>query len=284
MQEASHIESARKIGAARPGLLRRLRRALGPLGRYRPDFLRKNMAAGFKSCDLRVLPDWARCLKSPEERLLDQLDLSGRVVYDIGAHTGDYSLYFSRRVGPEGWVISFEPQPYSYAKLERNLRLNRIRNVRPFPLALGRRRERKPIYMLPGMPTTASLAVEARTRLRRQCGEAQVTPLDQLMNRHPLPVPDLIKIDVEGLEWEVLEGAGHCLSRHHPSLLIEIHGADREHKSERTRQMAGYLTGLGYSLLHAESGVDFEHCAPRIASGHLFAQYVTLKAEQRLIS
>ncbi len=256
--------------------LQELRQWLGPLGRYRPGLFRKDMAQGFQNCDGWALPPWARLLHftSPEERLLEHLDVAGGVVYDVGAFTGAYSLFFSRRVGVSGRVIAFEPRAESFSILVANLERNRVNNVLPLPLALGAEADRRSLFMLPGMPTTASLASEAHTPLRRQTGEANIEPLDTLVDTIPLPPPTLIKIDVEGLELDVLHGARTTLKQFRPDLLIEVHGDSSQHKTERVNELCRLLRPLGYSLLHAESGLKLGPVpmAHQISSGHIFAQ------------
>lgn len=257
------------------------RSLLGPLGRYRPGWLRRDLTAGFRNCDRLTVPHWAHLPDActAEERLLSGLALADKVVYDIGAHTGAYSMFFSRQVGPRGTVVAFEPNPGTFARLRRNLEINRIANVRPLPLALGQEAAQRAIYMLPGMPSTASLAPEAHTRLRRRVAMAEVAALDTVAPELNLPPPDFLKIDVEGMETEVLAGATAMLRRWRPDLLIEIHGSGARGRQSQADRVALLLTRLGYRLTHVESrraispgraaaataGHLFGRCAPRLA-------------------
>ena len=248
---------------------------LGPLGRYRPGIVRQDMARGFRNCDGWTLPGWARLPRwsSPEERMLERMDLRGQVVYDVGAYRGAYSLFFSRRVGPAGRVIAFEPEARNFALLRRNLERNQVRNVMPLQIALGEERDLRTIYGLPGMPTTASLAEEARTPLRRARGQACVESLDELLGALALPQPQFLKIDVEGMELEVLRGAAKTLERLRPGLLIELHGCSRGHKRRRAAELAELLQPCGYALIHAESGrVVRGESEGGVVAGHIFAQ------------
>lgn len=256
--------------------LDRLRRWLGPLGRYRPSFFRQDLARGFHNCDPWALPAWVRwrAWSSPEERLLERLDLAGKVVYDVGAFTGAYSLYFSRRVGTSGQVVAFEPQSQSFARLTRNLRDNCITNVLPLRVALGAESGARPIYLLAHMYSTASLADAARTPLRRCAGVTCVEPLDSLLGTLALPPPDFVKIDVEGLELDVLAGARATLQRLQPRLLVEVHGAGRRFKTAQIRHIAALLLPLGYLLTHTESGRILGPDVSDIAAGHIFAEPV----------
>src|SRR5262249_40094604 len=56
---------------------------------------------------------------------------SGDTVVDAGAHVGIFSLYAARRVGPEGLVIAFEPDPVLFEQLVQQIALNDIKNIRP---------------------------------------------------------------------------------------------------------------------------------------------------------
>ncbi|MGH9466912.1 MAG: FkbM family methyltransferase [Terriglobales bacterium] len=252
-----------------------LRRWMGPLGRYRPGLFRKDLTEGFRNCDMWSLPTWARvlrCSSTAEEKLLETLQIRGQIVYDVGAFNGTYSLFFSRRVGASGRVIAFEPRAESFATLLANLQRNHITNVLPLHLGLGAEAGVRRLFMLPGMPTTASMSPEAQTPLRLATGEAKVETLDQLVETVPLPPPNLIKVDVEGLEMEVLQGSSRTLAQHLPDLLIEVHGDSGKHKAERIEALCRMLRPLGYSLLHAESGRKLAAAAPlAISSGHIFA-------------
>jgi FkbM family methyltransferase len=234
------------------------------------------MARGFRNCDGWALPGWARLPRwsSAEERMLERMDLRGQVVYDVGAYRGAYSLFFSRQVGPAGRVVAFEPEARNFALLRRNLERNRVRNVMPLRMALGAERDLRTIYRLPGMPTTASLAEEARTPLRRARGQACVESLDDLLGTLALPQPHFLKIDVEGMELELLRGAVKTLRRLRPGLLIELHGCGRAHKGRRAAELAALLGPCGYTLLHAESGrmLRAESAGGVVVAGHIFAQ------------
>lgn len=75
-----------------------------------------------------------------ERRILEfmgQLLQPGDVVYDVGAYLGLHTIFFAKRVGEQGRVVSFEPMPYNYQALEANIELNGLKNVFPMQIALG---------------------------------------------------------------------------------------------------------------------------------------------------
>jgi FkbM family methyltransferase len=58
----------------------------------------------------------------------------GWIVLDAGAYIGLYSLRASRLVGPEEFIVAFEPNPYAFYWLESNLKLNGVKNVKALPM------------------------------------------------------------------------------------------------------------------------------------------------------
>jgi tRNA G37 N-methylase Trm5 len=77
------------------------------------------------------------CLDYYDERAIRKIVRPGSVCLDIGAHIGFYSLLLSRWAGPDGRVASFEPVPYTYSFLLRNLKRNGASNVTPEQAAVG---------------------------------------------------------------------------------------------------------------------------------------------------
>src|SRR4051812_16352239 len=75
--------------------------------------------------------------REAEERFLLGLELEGQTVYDVGGDQGIYTLFFARRVGAAGRVVTFEPNPESYRRIVDNVALNNFRNVEVRHVGLG---------------------------------------------------------------------------------------------------------------------------------------------------
>lgn len=148
----------------------------------------------------------------------------GDVAYDVGANVGLYSLLMAKAVGERGQVVAFEPEPHCYATLVENARLNRLANVLAVPLALGDRPGRARLAQDGTLNSfrVVELRQEADAAPREQATE--VTDGDSYVRRQRLPVPRVVKIDVEGYEFQVLLGLRDTLS--HPACKVvccEVH-------------------------------------------------------------
>lgn len=145
----------------------------------------------------------------------------GDIAYDIGAHLGFYTIFFAKAVGKNGKVIAFEPEKESYKHLKDNLKLNNLKNVQTFPKAIGEKPGKAKLYL---GKTIGNFSLVKTYEKTIDYQEAEIVHGDQFVKKKKLPIPKLIKIDVEGYEYSVLEGLEETLS--HPECKIiccEVH-------------------------------------------------------------
>lgn len=150
---------------------------------------------------------------------------ANQIVYDIGASYGDTAIYWSRVRGAR--VLSFEPLSDIYRILEANVVLNNA-NVGTFNIAVGdgnTLRSTRGNNMLGKSHMTDSPLVET-------------TRLDDM----GIQKMDILKIDVEGFELDVLNGAMHCIEKLKPRIIIETHSIELRNYCDR------FLRKMGYSL------------------------------------
>jgi FkbM family methyltransferase len=196
-----------------------------------------------------------------EDRFLMSLDLAGKTVYDIGAHIGIMTLFFSKAVGETGQVISFEPNPETFAILRKNVGMNDLTNVRLVNFGLGGKRETLPIVFgeFEGGLGTMDEALQEqllsnKRGIKTKTVLVEIYPLDEYILADSLPDPDFVKIDVEGYECNVLLGMQETLRRRKPSLFVEIHGADNAQKLEHLGKVVRLLTSHNYEIQEITSG------------------------------
>jgi FkbM family methyltransferase len=138
----------------------------------------------------------------------------GRCMFDVGANIGSYTLIASE--DPQAFVLSLEPNPTAYAKLLNNLALNRRANVTALNVGASSRPGR---LRMTNLPATVLNRVVETPAPDEPTIEVPVTTLDQLCAEHGR-VPAVVKVDVEGHEPAVLQGATACIA-HADAMLIE---------------------------------------------------------------
>ena len=167
---------------------------------------------------------------------LSQLIHPGMTVIEVGANIGVLTVPFARLVRPGGKVVAFEPQHIIYQMLCGNLALNAIDNVVAHNSAAGRTVgciTVPPIdYAQPG--NFGGVSVGA-------CAEGETAPLVTI-NSLALSRCDFMKIDVEGMELAVLEGASKTLQSFRPRLYVE------NDRIENSPALIEHLLALDYRL------------------------------------
>jgi FkbM family methyltransferase len=191
---------------------------------------------------------------SAEEEYLSSLDLTNKVVYDVGAFIGLRTLFFSTRAKQ---VISYEPNSQNRSRLVANLKANpSIRNVTVRPVGVGESpttmtllwNERRPGECVVESSEVGRMLLEQGIPFRRETTSI-VTLTDEART---LSAPDFIKVDVEGLELDVLRGAEPMLRERHPELFVELHGSTFENKIRNAASVLELLFGLGYRIYDVE--------------------------------
>jgi FkbM family methyltransferase len=160
----------------------------------------------------------------------------GNTFIDVGANIGFLSLAGAAVVGKEGKVIAFEPQPETFQLLEENVKMNSFSQIQLNQFALGEEEGEAIIYSEEENRGGASI-----TNKRSEKGVSiQLNRLDDIELGSKV---DMIKIDVEGFEWEVLKGARQTILRDKPILIVE-YSSDRENSGNST-DMYRWIMDLG---------------------------------------
>jgi len=161
------------------------------------------------------------------------------VVVEVGANIGVHTVWFAKATAGGGAVMAFEPQRLIFQALCANLALNSIVNALAFQQACGA--TSGGFITVPIIDPTRSGnfgALELADGAHTVGDEVPLVRLDDF----ELPRCRLLKIDVEGMELEVLKGAGQLIRRCKPLLYVEN---DREEKSEA---LVRHIASLGYDL------------------------------------
>jgi FkbM family methyltransferase len=169
-----------------------------------------------------------------EVEVFRQLVQPGMVVLDIGANIGAHTLFFAQAVRSSGTVHAFEPQRIVFQTLAANVALNSLTNVHCHQVILG---ETPGSMMVPPLDYGKENNFGGLGLGTFEVGEAvQVMSLDDL----DVEQCDFIKLDVEGMELQVLRGARETLRRLRPLLYVENDRADRQDALIQELDAAGY--------------------------------------------
>lgn len=238
---------------------------------------RHGLAKGLKrKGGVGFLPEWlvGSFASSAEIRFLSRLDLRHRVVYDIGAFDGVSTLFFAQQAAH---VVAYEPNPLSFRRLLENIELNAMTNVTLRGVGVGAGEGFAEIVfdsrMMGGATADHRLAGQLRRSSRRlyRC-HARFVRVDDDVEQNRLPAPDLISLDVEGMELDALKGMPRVLAENRPALYIELHGTTMEQKEAKVQGLVGFLVQAGYTdITHVESGTGVHAgSSTPIREGHLY--------------
>lgn len=176
-----------------------------------------------------------------EVDLFRQIVKPGWTVIEVGANIGAHTVFLGRQVGLQGAVIALEPQRLMFQLLCANVALNSLHNVHCFQHAAG---DQRGSVVVPPIDYTVAGNFGGITMDSHPGGErVPLCMLDDLS----LPAVHFLKIDVEGMEQQVLAGAAKLIARCKPVIYLEN---DRADKSDA---LVRYLDSLAYKMYWHES-------------------------------
>lgn len=184
--------------------------------------------------------------------IIEEFSKEGSITIDIGAHIGVHTITMSKKVGPEGAVIAFEPQKKIYLELLQNLRFNNCTNVISICKALG---ETTKIAQMTQIDPTN----EGGTAIGAKGDYIEMIPLDSLN----LTNVSLIKIDVENYEFFTLQGARDTILRNKPVIVFEVNGSnldfDPAKEEENYNRVMALINSYGYEIygIHNKDFIAF---------------------------
>ncbi len=194
-------------------------------------------------------------------------EVEPRSFWDVGANVGFYSWFFLSRV-PDGFALMLEPEPDNISLLVRTAHEANLTRAVSLPMAASDVVGTQVFNRDPVSGATGGLVVQDEPFITRHYGVSPpqltvlTTTLDELSQQYPLP--DLIKIDVEGAEMGVFRGATQLIAKHKPTLFFET--------TDRNRLEAiSLLSRMGYEVrpsagpdVPSENATDFIAVPPRL--------------------
>lgn len=194
----------------------------------------------------------------------------GNIALDIGANIGLQSIRMAQCVGINGHVYSFEPLNYLQNKFNKNAGLNRFENITLFPFALSDQSGETSYSIDEHIWNQGTFNLNSKN----SGGNAQqiiIKVADELSEIQSLSRLDLVKIDVEGFEFQVLKGLKNTLKKHRPRIIFEYDHNYWENNGQKMSDCYDFLNSFGYQLYQITSvGCELIDSVKDIQGGNIF--------------
>lgn len=177
------------------------------------------------------------------------------VIFDIGANIGAITLPLAKHYR-NAVIYAFEPTKYAHEKLKTNIELNpnlknRIKVVNAFVSNKEGKAEQTAAYSswkVDGSPVDHPI----HGGILQEATDIQVT-VDSFVKQNNITKVDFIKIDVDGHEFEILEGAEQTLINSRPFIIFEFMGHTNENMNFEFQKYFAFLNKLNYKLIDSQT-------------------------------
>jgi len=229
-------------------------------------------AKGYKCAGALI---YTNIFKKPdrEDMFYYKQDLKGKTVYDLGGFIGARCVDFAVQVGAYGQVYTFEPHPVFFKLVQKNIKINHLKQASVFNVGVGDKNEKLELISSNASSSTSSFKKINQEGLRKTgtlSGQlAEIIALDDFISKLSLKAPDFIKIDVEGFEYNAIKGMSKTLHKHKPVLVIEMHGT-----ADTKAIVTTLRNGFGYCIQHIEKDKEISDNSSDAHHGHLFCSFI----------
>lgn len=174
----------------------------------------------------------------------------GLVAVDVGANVGIHTIVMAKRVGPEGQVFAFEPNPIVFSRLSENIKLNNFTNIVPFKYALSDMHGSIILHTFrDGLPRQGMSGFYTNVPENERVDvPVDVATFDSLVETLNIKQMDLVKIDTEGNDFKVLRGMQKSIARFRPEIIFEYLRDEWGRSGHTWEDALEFFTNLNYSL------------------------------------
>lgn len=199
-------------------------------------------------------------IEKAEQTFYIQYLQPGMVAFDVGANIGEISLLFSRFVGAQGQVHSFECSPNTFKRLNEIVTISNRKNIKQNCMCLSDAIGTAELYIFDD--DHASWNTMANRPLHEyginikptSIQKVPTTTIDAYCESHNIQQIDLLKIDVEGAEYQVLKGASRMMREHRIRCVIFEFGQTTFDMGNDPGKLTQLITSNGYKLRNLVKG------------------------------
>lgn len=211
-------------------------------------------------------------------RALDDLLRPGSTYVDVGAHIGYHSVRAAKRVGNTGRVIAYEPEPATSNLLDLNVRRNEVFEWTTVNrLAVGASHGRGTLWLNGSNTGGASLTKECVGEVSR-AQSVDVVPLDYHLIEviEDVEKIDVMKVDVQGHEYDVIDGADKLIERDWPAIGFEYNPDQLAGAGSDGRALLGHLATMDYRFYAAD---EYRHVVGQLNCDEIHRWCMTEKSD-----
>lgn len=225
---------------------RKILQHMGVQGQFKTEFVGEFLTTYEPATDIGRKLYFGESFEEEELKIASKYIKRDSTILDIGANIGLHALRFSS-MAKNGVVIACEPQPKTFDTLKNNITQNEIKNIIPLNLAIDQSATIADFLVMKD-DAYSSLIDTGRKELS---GKVKVlcVSVDGLLGNIKV---DFVKIDVEGLELNVLQSMSNLIQRYHPVIFCEIYKGKIE--SNNPRDTISYLRNYGYQVYRVIDG------------------------------
>jgi FkbM family methyltransferase len=169
---------------------------------------------------------------------------NAKVILDIGANIG-YTALTINKINPGAKIYAFEPHPNTFRKANHNVQLNNSENIILYNIGLSNYNNTVRLYEV--NPNNSGMNRILLNQNDYPYVEIEVKTLDDFLIDNKIDRIDILKIDVEGYEYNVLTGGSNAIKKYKPAMIIEINDQYLREKNTSAKELFNLLIEFGYT-------------------------------------
>lgn len=197
-----------------------------------------------------------------QDRLF-KMSMNKTTIIDIGANLGYTALNMAKNLDKNGMLYAFEPDTTNHKNLKNNLQLNPNSLIKIYKLGLGKTKGTAKLEIV--TPDNFGGNRISKNPIL-EYSEIDLITLDDFCNENNLTKVDLIKIDVEGFEFNILLGGKNIIKNHRPELYIEVDNNNLLNQNSSAKELVKFIEEYYNTIINAQNGNkvssndDFSKC------------------------
>jgi FkbM family methyltransferase len=192
----------------------------------------------------------------------------GDIIIDVGTNIGCSVMNFALKTGSDGKIYGFEPDIINYNQCKKHINLNKFENISLYNIGIGNNSGKYNLIIDdPNNRGTNKISINDKSKIKKESIEVLITTIDEWVLKNKIEKINVIKIDVEGFDLKVIEGAEETIKKYNPILFVELDNNNLLKVNDSAVKLIHKLNQLNYECreiisnqLIDTSYTNFENC------------------------